>query len=489
MSIPPLTIRNLTSTPTELKVVERYAPPPRLDNGVAFMSFGSNFTSLLRNNSFELAARSESYSSQNVSISIGAFETRFTDIHINAQENLRLTFETCGQRYRVDTPPPSTRSTVLTPLSPNPQREYTAIYLPSHSHIALYSSSNLESWMAHLRDDSPLSALSIPGTHNSPAHYKALPSVRCQAVSIKDQLNNGVRFLDIRVQPEYPADPSKGGLILVHSVFPVSLTGTKYFAKLVNDVKDFLAKNPSETVMMSLKREGIGRATDQHLSKILHNHYITDPEVWFTENRIPTLGEVRQKIIVIRRFGLDDSLKGENNGTGWCIDAESWPDNCEDGMCSSGEIRVQDFYEVQETVHIEQKISLSEAQLGRAAACVSTLRDDLVVDTTEAGKQPLFFNFLTASNFFRPGCWPHNIAAKVNPHIVDFLCRKHNDPLVGEGPAAGMPIGDGSTGIVVCDFVGNNGDWDLIRCIVGMNAKLELRKKGKRFMIDDVNVL
>lgn len=28
---------------------------------------------------------------------------------------------------------------------------------------------------------------------------------------------------------------------------------------------------------------------------------------------------------------------------------------------------------------------------------------------------------------------------------------------------------------MVCDWVGLNGDWDLVRCIVGMNAKLEMR--------------
>jgi len=40
------------------------------------------------------------------------------------------------------------------------------------------------------------------------------------------------------------------------------------------------------------------------------------------------------------------------------------------------------------------------------------------------------------------------------------------------------PKGDGSTGIVVCDWVGLNGDWDLVRCIVGMNVKLEMKGKA-----------
>jgi 1-phosphatidylinositol phosphodiesterase len=168
---------------------------------------------------------------------------------------------------------------------------------------------------------------------------------------------------------------------------------------------------------------------------------------------------------LIRRFALDDSLKGENGGKGWAIDAESWPDNCADGTCSSGEIRVQDFYEVAESENIEKKITFSTDQLARAAEAACVIPNDMNAAAAEAAKQPFFMNFLSASNFWRANCWPDRIASKVNPSIVDHLCRKHHEP-------AGS--GDGGCGIVVCDWVGSNGDWDLVRCIVGMNAKLEL---------------
>jgi 1-phosphatidylinositol phosphodiesterase len=315
--------------------------------------------------------------------------------------------------------------------------------------------------MSRLKDETPLSALSIPGTHNSPTCHTALPSVRCQAVGVKEQLNNGVRFLDIRVQPEDAEDYTKEGLILVHSAFPISLTGNKYFRDLQNTVVEFLDANPSETVIISLKREGLGKSSDQHFSKVLHTHYTHDESRWFTENRIPALGEARKKIVLIRRFNQDESLNGLNNGRGLGIDAASWPDNCADGVCSSGEIRVQDFYEVAESQNIDKKIKLSTDQLGRAAEIICALEN-------EAPKQPFFVNFLSASNFWSPNCWPDRVAAKINPSVIEHLCKDHN---VGEG----KKVGDGSTGIVVCDWVGNNGDWDLVRCIVGMNARLQTR--------------
>jgi len=37
-------------------------------------------------------------------------------------------------------------------------------------------------------------------------------------------------------------------------------------------------------------------------------------------------------------------------------------------------------------------------------------------------------------------------------------------------------VGDGGTGIVVLDWVGLGGDWDLVRCIVGMNSRLMMRE-------------
>ena len=480
MATPPLIIRNLTSTPIELRLVERLQVP--VSNGFGVSNITRNLTKLVMNptnssaprapSATELATNAESFSREDVNISIEAFGTVKTDIKAGEPasiETLRLTFENDGERYRIDTPIARSASSILTPSTPNPRFQYTAIYLPESSHLTLYSSANLNSWMKNFKDETPLSALSIPGTHNSPTHHRALVSVRCQAVSPREQLENGVRFFDIRVQPESPQDRSKNGLILVHSAFPISLTGNKYFRELVKVVFDFLDQNPSETVIMSIKREGTGDATDEQLSRILRDHYAGDVNRWFTAPRIPTLGEARHKIVLLRRFGLEEGLKQEWDGAGWGIDASVWADNTECATCPSGDVCVQDFYEVLETVNIDKKIEYCKAHLERAGKHVSVPEPNSgSVDTP--GKHPFYINFLSASNFWRVGCWPERIAAKINPAIIDHLCRNHDEG--GEGK------GDGGTGIVVCDWVGNNGNWDLVRCIVGMNAKLEIREKA-----------
>ena len=467
-----LIIRNLTSKPVELKNIEYTESQPGLSKISNAKSFLRRFdTSPAPLNNVKVL------NAIDVSVILQPFNLTKTEIRLgdNPGQSVRLTFELQNARYRLDELTPTTISTTLTPLSSNTGRILTAVYSAKYFHLTLYSSASLQSWMGSLKDQTPLSALSIPGTHNSPTCHLALPSVRCQATSPPEQLENGVRFFDIRVQPEAPQDLKKDNLVLVHSVFPISLTGPKYFRGLVNEIYTFLDRNPSETLIMSIKREGKGNATDSQLSRILKDHYANDGR-WFTVPRIPKLGEVRGKIVLIRRFGLEEGLKHEWDGAGWGIDAEVWADNTPNAICPSGDICVQDFYEVTDTKNIEQKIKYSQDHLARAAQCVSLLSESPVENADTYPKQPLFINFLTASNFWNPGCWPDKIAAKINPHIVDYLCVKHNKD-GGDEESAQWRCGDGSTGIVVCDWVGHQGNWDLVRCILGMNAKLEMREQ------------
>lgn len=456
MASEPIVIRNLTSTPIELKVVDRFAPDGRVSN--PFTNLISNIT---RAAVPHVPDDAHPFAHQDVSIRIDPFKSVNTDVKPfvkSNKERIRLTFETDGERHQIDVPTPTSESAMLKALSPNPRFNYTGVFLPQNSYLALYSSSNLNCWMKELKDETPISALSIPGTHNSPTCHLAPPSVRCQAVSPRQQLDNGVRFFDLRVQPEYPDDPKRDELILVHSVFPISLTGNKYFRDLLNEINSFLDANPSETLIMSVKREGTGNATDAQLGRILRDHYAGDVNHWFTEPKLPNLGECRKKIVLIRRFGLEDGLKKEWNGRGWCIDAENWADNTPCATCSSGDVCVQDFYEVMETQNIDKKIEYATAQLERSANCPYFPG---MVFAANAPKQPIYINFLSASNFWKVDTWPEKIAAKLNPAVVDWLCRKHSES-----------SGNWSTGIVVCDWVGLDGDWDLVRCIVGMNSKL-----------------
>jgi 1-phosphatidylinositol phosphodiesterase len=471
---PNVTIRNISNEPLTLVLVEHFDPPDdggifNMSNVTRSISTVTNSVGLTNNRTRKAVPQIDKddkpFASRETNIELPPFKIVKTDIKavINKEkERLRLTFQTRhGGKHRMYTPVPTSETESLECLAPNPKLRFTGIYLPDDSFVALYNSSRLASWMAELPDGIPLGALSIPGTHNAPTHLNAPPSVRCQAVSPKEQLKNGVRFFDLRVQVPEPFDPNSDKLVLVHSVFPISLTGNKYFRDLYDDILEFLKENPSETLIMSLKREGTGKGTDQQLSRILKNHY-TNPQQWFTQPRVPILGEARGKIVLLRRFELEDSLKKEWGGKGWGIDGHVWADNTPNAMCPSGDICVQDFYEVMEKASIEKKIGYARDHMER-----SGIRKFNVNEHDDGKKHPLYVNFLSASNFWNVGTWPEKIAAEVNPAVVEHLCHAHMVKQDG-----GVKDGDWSTGILVADWVGLGGDWDLVRAVVGMNAKL-----------------
>ncbi|KAK4042196.1 hypothetical protein C8A01DRAFT_14138 [Parachaetomium inaequale] len=484
---PTLTIRNLTITPLELKQVEHLDSRRHSHEPDAPLPLAA-------------AAKHEEEQPPSAKHDIaGVILQPFSECHTPVympdsarHEQLRLTFEdpSTGHLYSAEIPGPSRRSIVLQAHPKDGEaetKEFTAIYLPQHAYLALFSSANLSSWMSTLDPSLPLSALSIPGTHNSPTCHVALPSVRCQAVPILDQLNNGVRFLDVRVScPVYtpPSNPEKPPapapeLALVHSAFPISLTGPKYLSALLTTLHHFLATHPSETLLLSLKREGTGRGTDADLSHILHTHYIRPHrEKWYTNPTIPTLAQARGRIILVRRFRLDNNSSSSApipplDAAEMGIDGSIWPDNVADGTCGSGTIRIQDYYGVNSGVEIQQKVRFAQEGLERAAQGVHACTAGEVPRGGPEMPPPLFINFLSASNFFNASCWPDRIAVKINPSMIEYLCMGHGAPVKGPGE---LDIGDAATGIVVTDWVGHHGDWDLVRCIVGWNARLQLRR-------------
>lgn len=371
-----------------------------------------------------------------VDITIPPFKS--SEIRVDTKSSIcRIVFEADDGEYQLDVHD----AAFISPLKPDPSQKLRAIFHKSAAHVAVLSDMQLNSWMSKLNDDSSLMSLSIPGTHNSSTCYKALPSVRCQAVSVTKQLNSGIRFLDLRCQEE------KGNLILVHGSFPISLSGTKYLVDVLNECYEFLENNPSEAILMSLKREGRGDGTDQEFSKLLYNKFV-DKDRWWTRPEFPTLGNARGKIVLIRRFNLDSSLENVHEpGLSWGVNAENWAYNTPNNTTPLGDICVQDFCEVLHPKIIEQKITYVQDHLNRAANDVSK----------HEAKKPLYINFLSAANFHKTSTWPGRIAEKVNPAISQYLAK----------------LEARSVGVVVQDFVGQNGDFDLSRLIVAMNRTLE----------------
>ncbi|KAJ4990005.1 phosphatidylinositol phospholipase c [Stagonosporopsis vannaccii] len=495
-----LTVRNLTSDTILISRIERFEDPNISKSKAGGYIFGGKDATTTSPSAPELGVHAQSFNHKDMDTKLEPFES-YT-LHAIGQnvENearsfkstLRLTIEvTDGGRHRVDTNPSYTQKSAqkFTPLTPNPSKTFTALFHPSRPtpHLAIRSNDTKDysKWMEKIPDTLPLSAISIPGTHNSHTYYKALPSVKCQSVDITAQLENGIRFLDIRAQPTHASDPGKKHMYLVHGAFPISLTGPKYLAPVLETCYAFLAAHPSETVLISLKREGVGSSTDEHFARILQDHYIgPNASKWYTDNTIPYLGAVRGKCVLVRRYDTSPSSTSMySSGSG--LDATGWPYNCTSSLFPSASptFNLQDFCEVLVPEAITQKVQYANEHLVRAAEVVNHIPGVTTDKTNPVPPGPLYLNFLSGSNFWKRACWPEKIAKIVNRHMEEWLCAGHHLSEPGTTPAhperssidgghglvRGKKDGDGGTGIVVMDVVGDGGDWDLVRLIIGMN--------------------
>ena len=162
-------------------------------------------------------------------------------------------------------------------------------------------------WMAALPDDTPLSALVIPGTHDSATQYVQLAYFsKCQALSVGQQLEAGFRYLDIRL-----GDADKGGLpLLMHGFTKCKVSAFGSALTLDNALADcygFLAQHPTETVLFVVKHEH-GEKPDAAMAEALENFIGARPYNWLVTDTMPTLGEARGRLVLLRRWEGGDGL-------------------------------------------------------------------------------------------------------------------------------------------------------------------------------------
>ncbi|NLA72573.1 MAG: phosphatidylinositol-specific phospholipase C domain-containing protein [Clostridiales bacterium] len=171
-----------------------------------------------------------------------------------------------------------------------------------------------KAWMKHIDEAAPLSFINIPGTHNSTTQYIPLRYFsRCQNISVAQQLELGVRYLDLRVEH------SKGKLKLVHSIIDCKKSAFSFEKLWLDDIIDdcsrFIKENPSETIIMNFQIDD-GK---EHLlaSDVLFERYVfSNKSLWFTENKNPCLKECRGKLILARRTPISDKFPFNDMNSG-----------------------------------------------------------------------------------------------------------------------------------------------------------------------------
>ncbi|MFC5048321.1 phosphatidylinositol-specific phospholipase C domain-containing protein [Aquimarina hainanensis] len=160
-------------------------------------------------------------------------------------------------------------------------------------------------WMSYLHPETNVSNITIPGTHDTGAYGKAdLTGVQniihhstyiTQNLSFYEQLNNGIRFFDIRLKESdshIPGDP-----IIVHGIIKFH---TRFKRDVLSAIKRFFNENKNEALIMTIQSD---QGSASKLATELKN-IIKDPiysNLFFTDNRLPKLKELRGKILLITK--------------------------------------------------------------------------------------------------------------------------------------------------------------------------------------------
>ncbi|GMK59048.1 hypothetical protein CspeluHIS016_0700630 [Cutaneotrichosporon spelunceum] len=200
-------------------------------------------------------------------------------------------------------------------------------------------------WMAALPDDRALADVCIPGTHESASLNGGFIS-ECQTVDIKQQLEDGIRFFDIRLKLV------DGELKTYHGIQPQYST----LQQQVTWIEDFLRAHPREVVVASIKQEN---ADEEHFPGRVEET-LTQSGLWRFDEPLPTLGQCRGRAQFFSRFGKKHNEQFPN---GQGIKPLRWPNSVHHGFVEQVhgiDFRVQDWYD---TDNIPEK----------AAACIEHL--------------------------------------------------------------------------------------------------------------------
>lgn len=167
-------------------------------------------------------------------------------------------------------------------------------------------------WMAALPDDSAISEIVIPGTHDCASESAQLGFItKCQALDIAQQLNIGARYLDIRL------GEADGALKLYHGFTKCKASPLPWAAQIdledvLRDCYAFLDAHPGETILFAVKQEH-GDLSDAAFDALVQGYVQQNAERWLTPDTLPTLGEARGKLVLLRRYeGAGLSLLWEN---------------------------------------------------------------------------------------------------------------------------------------------------------------------------------
>ena len=222
-------------------------------------------------------------------------------------------------------------------------------------------------WMKSVPEDSSLSELSLPGTHDSCALYGGVYG-QCQTMTLSQQLDTGVRFLDIRCRA------IEDRFQIHHGMIDQKIT----FSEVRDQCEAFLKAHPSECILMSVKEEYSAKGNTRSFGETLTSYLKGHEQFWYTGQSVPSLQQARGKVVLVSRHG-------EVPGIPW------------------RSLSVQDQYKVSGVKQIADKWKLVKAQFEAS---------------NKNEEQKLHVNFCSGASFWSP---PNVVSKVINAELDNYL--------------------------------------------------------------------
>lgn len=281
-------------------------------------------------------------------------------------------------------------------------------------------------WMRILHDTLPICKISIPGSHDS-GSIKGGRMLKTQATDIPAQLQQGIRAFDIRLEKK----DNKLGVFHSHAFQDIYWEDDVLPAFI-----HFLQTYPSETLIVSLKKEG-GELRDY---ASLLSASLSSPEYqsYFVIDFRPelTLKDCRGKILFLHRDHAMDNYPGAA-----CV---GWED---DSTCLLT-LRNKDGKEGAVLLEDEYQYESGEEAGRKVETCIRNL-DNVSAEPVSSRRWGI--TFVSATGL--PSGTPKAFADKVNKPVADYL-RKGGRRICG---------------IVFIDFVGKPDGKALVAYLINSN--------------------
>lgn len=174
---------------------------------------------------------------------------------------------------------------------------------------------------------------------------------------------------------------------------------------------------------MSIMEEDSFVPSSPLFSKLAHDSIISAPssrDLWYLEPQVPTLGEVRGKIVLFSRFGKNGE-HWENGLNGLGIHPSRWPDNVREGFeweMACTRVRTQDWYGIPSFLSIPEKFEAAVKMLDPLPD--PNGKEDLAVTYLSAARIPLALPSTVACGFG----WANLGIEGVNSRVGRWLLRR-----------------------------------------------------------------